>query len=160
MSKKQVFVSGDRRLIEQAGRPEDMMLHTQADAGSFVVDGARLGSDDYDFLGYFGIDLVAELLHASEYGEKEKLRKLRDDAPDLMIPDIALKLLPFILPKKLRDPMTGDLTEDFRTYAGKWGRAYALLWLSWELGGICIRRLGPTAISTAIGVWFRQRFGW
>jgi hypothetical protein len=36
-----------------------MMLHTQADAGSFVVDGARrrwvidLGSDDYDLPGYF-----------------------------------------------------------------------------------------------------------
>jgi len=42
-----------------AGRPEDMMLHTQADTGSFVVDGARrrwvidLGSDDYDLPGYF-----------------------------------------------------------------------------------------------------------
>jgi hypothetical protein len=42
-----------------SGRPEDMMLHTQADAGSFVVDGARrrwvidLGSDDYDLPGYF-----------------------------------------------------------------------------------------------------------
>ena len=40
-------------------RPEDMMLHTQADAGSFVVDGAKrrwvidLGSDDYDLPGYF-----------------------------------------------------------------------------------------------------------
>jgi hypothetical protein len=42
-----------------SGRPEDIMLHTQADAGSFVVDGARrrwvidLGSDDYDLPGYF-----------------------------------------------------------------------------------------------------------
>jgi len=42
-----------------SGRPEDMLLHTQADAGSFVVDGARrrwvidLGSDDYDLPGYF-----------------------------------------------------------------------------------------------------------
>ena len=40
-------------------RPEDTMLHYQADAGSFVVDGARrrwvidLGSDDYDLPGYF-----------------------------------------------------------------------------------------------------------
>jgi len=40
-------------------RLEDTMLHTQADAGSFVVDGARrrwvidLGSDDYDLPGYF-----------------------------------------------------------------------------------------------------------
>jgi hypothetical protein len=40
-------------------RLEDTMLHSQADAGSFVVDGARrrwvidLGSDDYDLPGYF-----------------------------------------------------------------------------------------------------------
>ena len=40
-------------------RPEDVLLHAQADAGSFVVDGARqrwvtdLGSDDYDLPGYF-----------------------------------------------------------------------------------------------------------
>jgi Heparinase II/III-like protein len=47
-----------------SSRPEDVILHTQADAGSFVVDGARqrwiidLGSDDYDLPGYFdhGID--------------------------------------------------------------------------------------------------------
>jgi hypothetical protein len=40
-------------------RPEDTILHTQADAGSFVIDGARrrwvidLGPDDYDLPGYF-----------------------------------------------------------------------------------------------------------
>jgi hypothetical protein len=40
-------------------RPEDMLLHAQADAGSFIVDGARcrwvidLGGDDYDLPGYF-----------------------------------------------------------------------------------------------------------
>jgi Heparinase II/III-like protein len=39
--------------------PEDVMLHAQADAGTFIVDGARhrwvadLGSDDYDLPGYF-----------------------------------------------------------------------------------------------------------
>lgn len=39
--------------------PEDVLLHTQADAGSFIVDGARqrwvvdLGPDDYDLPGYF-----------------------------------------------------------------------------------------------------------
>lgn len=39
--------------------PEDVMLHTQADAGSFIIDGARqrwiidLGPDDYDLPGYF-----------------------------------------------------------------------------------------------------------
>jgi hypothetical protein len=40
-------------------RPEERMLHAQADAGSFVIDGARyrwavdLGGDDYDLPGYF-----------------------------------------------------------------------------------------------------------
>lgn len=40
-------------------RPQDVMLHAQADAGSFIIDGARrrwvidLGSDDYDLPGYF-----------------------------------------------------------------------------------------------------------
>ncbi len=39
--------------------PEDVTMHAQADAGTFVVDGARrrwvidLGSDDYDLPGYF-----------------------------------------------------------------------------------------------------------
>ena len=45
-------------------RPEEIVLHAQADAGSFVVDGARhrwvvdLGPDDYDLPGYFdhGVD--------------------------------------------------------------------------------------------------------
>jgi Heparinase II/III-like protein len=42
-----------------SARPEEVLLHAQADAGSFIVDGARqrwvtdLGSDDYDLPGYF-----------------------------------------------------------------------------------------------------------
>jgi hypothetical protein len=44
--------------------PEDVFLHNQADAGSFILDGARqrwiidLGADDYDLPGYFdhGLD--------------------------------------------------------------------------------------------------------
>jgi Heparinase II/III-like protein len=42
-----------------ATRPEDLMLHAQADAGTFILDGARhrwvsdLGPDDYDLPGYF-----------------------------------------------------------------------------------------------------------
>jgi Heparinase II/III-like protein len=40
-------------------QPEDTLLHSQADAGGFIVDGARhrwvidLGGDDYDLPGYF-----------------------------------------------------------------------------------------------------------
>ncbi len=52
---------GNRAATEypSSARPEEVMLHTQADAGSFVVDGARrrwvldLGPDDYDLPGYF-----------------------------------------------------------------------------------------------------------
>lgn len=42
-----------------SSRREDLILHAQADAGSFIIDGARrrwimdLGSDDYDLPGYF-----------------------------------------------------------------------------------------------------------
>ena len=45
--------------VASSSLPEDVMLHIQADAGSFVVDGATrrwvidLGSDDYDLPGYF-----------------------------------------------------------------------------------------------------------
>jgi len=83
-----------------------------------------------------------------------------DDPADLTMPEIGQKLLPFIVPKKLRDAVTGDLTEDFRTFATRWGRSYALRWLWWELAGLCIRRFGPTAIITTVGVWFRQKLGW
>jgi hypothetical protein len=83
-----------------------------------------------------------------------------DDSPHLTMPEIGQKLLPFILPKKLRAAVAGDLAEDFRAFATKWGRPYALRWLWWELGGLCIRRFGPTAIITAVGMWFRQKLGW
>ncbi len=45
--------------IRGAPPPEEILLHAQADAGTFVVDGARhrwvvdMGSDDYDLPGYF-----------------------------------------------------------------------------------------------------------
>jgi hypothetical protein len=105
----------------------------------------------------YGVAVVPRwlsILYASEFGEKP------DDAPHLTMPDIGQKLLPFILPRKLRAAVAGDLAEDFRTYATQWGRPYALRWLWWELGGLCIRRFGPTAIITAVGLWFRQKLGW
>lgn len=83
-----------------------------------------------------------------------------DKASQLIVPDIAQKLLPFILRKKLLAAVAGDLAEDFQTYATKWGRPYALYWLWWELGGLCVRRFGPSAIITGVGMWFRQWLGW
>ncbi len=50
-------VSG--RAGDGAPRAEDVILHAQADAGTFVLDGARhrwvvdMGADDYDLPGYF-----------------------------------------------------------------------------------------------------------
>jgi hypothetical protein len=81
-------------------------------------------------------------------------------SPALMIPEIGLKLVPFIVPRRLRDAVTGDLAEEFRTYAARWGRPYALRWLWWEIAGMCIRRFGPTAVITAAAAWFRHKFGW
>lgn len=78
--------------------------------------------------------------------------------PEAM-PDIGLKLLPFILPRKLREAVAGDLTEDFQTYAARWGRRYAVRWLWWELARLCVCRFGPTAIFTAAIAWFRQKLG-
>lgn len=55
--------------------PGDVMLHAQADAGSFIVDGARhrwvidLGSDDYDLPGYFD--------HRSDYRSGPRWRYYR-----------------------------------------------------------------------------------
>jgi hypothetical protein len=55
-------IKGGNACSGEAGtllRPEEVILHAQADAGSFIVDGARqrwvieLGSDDYDLPGYF-----------------------------------------------------------------------------------------------------------
>ncbi len=83
-----------------------------------------------------------------------------DDPADLIMPEIGQKLLPFILPRKLREAVAGDLAEDFRKYAAQWGRPYAVRWLSWELAGLCIRRFAPTAIAAAIGAWFHQKLGW
>ena len=77
--------------------------------------------------------------------------------PDL--PEWGEKLLPFLLPRKLRDAVTGDLTEDFRTYAARWGRPYALRWLWWELACLAVRRFGPAGVITAVAMWFRQKLG-
>ena len=75
------------------------------------------------------------------------------------IPNFGLKLVPFLVPRKLRDPVIGDLEEDFRKYATLWGRPYALIWLYWELGGLFLSRFGPKAIIVGIAMWVRQKFG-
>jgi hypothetical protein len=103
----------------------------------------------------------AQLKSKAELTRREVCNVARPDDPAyLIIPEIALKLLPFFVPKKLRAAVAGDLAEDFRTYGAQWGRPYALRWLWWELAGLCIRRFGPTAIITAIGMWFHQKLGW
>jgi len=61
----------------------------------------------------------------------------RDDPADLIMPEIGLKLVPFIVPKRRRADVIGDLDEDFRTYAAQWGRPYALRLFWWEIAELC-----------------------
>jgi hypothetical protein len=76
------------------------------------------------------------------------------------LPEFGEKLLPFLLPKKSREDVSGDFAEDFRRYAMKWGRNYALKWLYWELAGLALKRFRPTVIVTALGMWARRKLGW
>lgn len=75
------------------------------------------------------------------------------------LPETALKFVPFIVSRKLRDAVEGDLAEDFGKRAARWGRPYALRVLWWDIAELCIRRFGPTAIVMGIGAWFRQKLG-
>ncbi len=127
MTKSRIFVPGQNgyRYNKQIA---DLIKDSKQ---RWIID---LGSDDYDLPGV--------LRNVAKTG----------DLAHLIMPDIGQKLLPFILPKKLRAAVAGDLAEDFHSYAAQWGRPYALGWLWWELAGLCIRRFGPTAIITAVGV--------
>jgi hypothetical protein len=149
MSKKRIFVSGDRQQhlyrFSDTSFNFDLMLEDKA--GKLIVVELK----------HHGMS--AEHILPREFLFRDYLAK-PDDALHLTMPEIGQKLLPFILPKKLRAAVAGDLAEDFRAFATQWGRPYALRWLWWELGGLCIRRFGPTAIITAVGMWFRQKLGW
>jgi hypothetical protein len=82
-----------------------------------------------------------------------------DSTADDMVPELGQKLLPFLLPRKLRDAVAGDLAQDFQGYLAKFGRTYAVRWYWWELGRLCISRLSPTAIVAAIAFWLRRKIG-
>jgi hypothetical protein len=167
MSKNWIFVSGDR---------EEKLTHLLRNrlAHSTLEGRNRLTHDDYTFTieSKDGkLTIVGNLKRpgnsAKHFLPREFLPRgvsdyvvTPDDAAHLIMPEIGQKLLPFILPKKLRAAVAGDLAEDFRTFTTRWGRPYALRWLWWELGGLCIRRFGPTAVISAVGVWFRQKLGW
>jgi hypothetical protein len=151
MRKKRVFLSGDRQQLNF-----DHMFE-EKDGNITIVE-----------MKHHGMSAKTVNLHGSvEHIVPRNLVFLSDtlfnepeSARNCVMPEIGQKLLPFILPKKLRETVAGDLAEDFRTYATQWGRPFALRWLWWELGGLCIRRFGPTAIFTAVAMWFRQKLGW
>jgi len=82
-----------------------------------------------------------------------------DGVVDDTAPELGQKLLPFLLPRKLRDAVGGDLAQDFRVYVAKFGRTYAVRWYWWELGWLCVSRLSPTAIVAAIAFWLRRKIG-
>jgi hypothetical protein len=159
MSKPRIFVSGDR--AQNLYRFRNHLAH--ADTFNFDLllesrDGKMIVGE-VKHHGTSAEHIVPRAFFIRGAGSSSNLVKPSDEAL-LIMPEIGQQLLPFILPKKLRAAMAGDLAEDFRTFAAQWGRPYALRWLWWELGGLCIRRFGPTAIITAIGIWFRQKFGW
>jgi hypothetical protein len=158
MSKKRVFNSGSQQLTtgSAAGRGQ-----TTGHAPTFI---GKTLNPDVSIKGQ-EFDVAVEVVFANYRKNYRIITELRKQnmlgrRPDLNMPEISQKFLPFILPRKLRAAVAGDLAEDFRTYATQWGRPYAVRWLWWELGGLCIRRFGPTAIITTIGVWFRQKIGW
>lgn len=156
MSKKRVFVSENRQ--QHLYRFRNEIAHQLTLNFDLMLEGKD------------GNLIVVEAKHHGIAGEHILPRQLflgagasvarPDDASQLTMPEIGQKLLPFILPKKLRTAVAGDLAEEFRTFAARFGRPYAVRWLWWELGGLCIRRFGPTAIVTGVGMWFRQKLGW
>jgi hypothetical protein len=154
MSKKRVFVSGDRQQLVYE------YIHEFTKQWNHRVEQGKDGKFTFVEAKHYGMP-VEHILPRQFLicGVSDHLAK-PDDAPHGVMPEIGQKLLPFILPKKLRVAVAGDLAEDFRTFATQWGRPYALRWLWWELGGLCIRRFGPTGIVTGIGMWFRQKLGW
>jgi hypothetical protein len=155
MSKKRVFISGDEEQLRTFNfdiLPEVKELHL------VVAPGA--GKSIYMSRVVANYIKYHETHHLKLFpGAGMSFYVAKPDA-DLNMPEIGQKLLPFILPRKLRAAVAGDLAEDFRTYATRWGRPYALRWLWWELAGLCIRRFGPSAIITAVGLWCRQKLGW
>jgi hypothetical protein len=157
MSKKRVLMSGNsqqrlyrfRNSIVHGGNPSLHLRYYEKDGKIFLVDYA------HNWMPTEHVIPRGLLMQGfSEHSEKP------GDVQDVIMPEIGQKLLPFVLPKKLREAVAGDLAEAFTAYAIKWGRPYALRWLWWELGGLCIHRFGPTAILTAVAMWFRQKLGW
>jgi hypothetical protein len=154
MSKRRAFVSDDLRqlyLFDLSSVDEHCNLT--------LLEAKDYGMRQPGSQGFAWNQSVVEALK----GRSRPWRLIIDEpnhALHFTMPNIGQKLLPFILPRKLRAAVAGDLAEDFRTYATQWGRPYALRWLWWELGGLCIRRFGLTAIITAVGAWFRQKLGW
>lgn len=159
MSKKRAFISGSHQIpthIRKATLNYDVLVEGKSDANTIVV--AEYIKSYENFVGMSASQHFVPINLLSGAG-KGSFIVAKPDA-DLNLPEIGQKLLPFILPKKLRANVAGDLAEDFRTYATRWGRPYALRWLWWELAGVCIHRFGPSAIITGVGLWFRQKIGW
>jgi hypothetical protein len=153
MSKRRVFVGDPGQL-----NPRIDVISVRTKGGNFTLYESKVTSKAVRHLTPAQWERLEQVL-GGEILKRSGLSDEPDDAPRSTMPEIGQKLLPFIVPKKLRANVEGDLAEDFRTYATQWGRSYALRWLWWELGGLCIRRFGPTAIITAIGVWLRQKLG-
>jgi hypothetical protein len=104
------------------------------------------------------IEIRHEIRQLRQQIRQQMFDEADSDADDT-VPELGQKLLPFLLPRKLRDAVAGDLAQDFQSYVAKFGRTYAVRWYWWELGWLCVSRLSPTAIAGAIAFWLRRKIG-
>jgi hypothetical protein len=97
---------------------------------------------------------VIRKVATAKYPRRERGEKLSS------VPELGGKLLPFLLPRKNRIPIAGDLAEEFREYVARWGRPYAVMWFWWEIFNLAICRFSLLPIATAVAVWLRWSLGW
>jgi hypothetical protein len=107
-----------------------------------------------------GIDLTVLRADGSVIALQCKSWEPMDNVADEAMPEFGCKLLPFLLPRKHRVAIAGDLAEEFKSYAAHWGRPYAVRFFWWEIFNLAIRRFSLLPIGAAVTAWLRRRFGW
>jgi len=162
MNKKRVFLSWNRR-DERWHRFRNYIAHSPTMNFDLMFEGKDGKISVVDVKGGAGMSNAVFLIgagHSFVEGASERLFLLHLHERDFDMPDRAQKLLPFIVPRKLRANVAGDLAEEFRDRAKERGRQYALCVLWWDIAGLALRRFGPAGIITAVAMWFRQKLGW
>ena len=77
---------------------------------------------------------------------------------DADVPQAAEKLLPFLLPRKLRKVIPGDLSEEFQQYRARYGRRYAVRWYWFQIVDLVVRRI---MLGGGFGwlIWIAHKIG-